>query len=515
MNGAQALINTLVNSGVNVCFTNPGTSEMHFVAALDQVRGMRAVLGLFEGVCTGAADGYARMTGKPASTLLHLGPGLGNGFANLHNARRARTPMINIIGEHATYHLKHDAPLTSNIEAIARPNSGWVHTTRTPDAVSRDTAAAITAALTPPGQIATLILPGDASWNPTEEPLCTPELPPAPSFDETAVAQAAKLLKSGQPTLLLLSGTAVIDEGLDLVGKIAAKTGADLMSNRPTARRQMGAGRPVIRPLAYPVEASLAQLKPYKNIILVSTAEPVAFFAYPNKPGRLAPPNATLHTLVEPEEDVVGALAALAEAVGVDGGVETAVYKNAPPSLPSGDLTLGAIWQSVGAQLPEEAIVVNEAITSGAGAGRFLLDVPPFDMLYGTGGSIGHGMPQSVGAAIACPDRPVINMQSDGAAMYTIQALWTQARENLNVVTVIFNNRAYRILQGELENVGAVRQGNIADSILHLDNPQLDFTEMARGMGVEASRADTADQFNDQFAAALAKDGPHLIEVLV
>jgi acetolactate synthase-1/2/3 large subunit len=169
----------------------------------------------------------------------------------------------------------------------------------------------------------------------------------------------------------------------------------------------------------------------------------------------------------------------------------------------------------VAAQLPEQAIIINEAISSGAGAGQWLQNVAPFDMITGTGGAIGHGIPQATGAAIACPDRQVISMQADGAAMYTIQALWTQAREALNIVTVLFNNRAYRILQAELKGVGAERKGTKADSILNLDNPQLDFVQIANGMGLEASRANSAESFNDQFSAALNKSGPHLIEVLV
>ena len=515
MNGAQHLIRTLVNGGVDVCFTNPGTSEMHFVAALDQVEGMRAVLCLFEGVCTSAADAYARMTGAPASTLLHLGPGLGNAFANLHNARRALTPMINIVGEHATYHIKYDAPLTSDIEGIAAPVSGWVRTSQSPNEISQDTADALTAATTAPGQIATLILPGDTSWNEATVELASLQAAPQPSVDHDAVKQVAEVIRTGEPTLLLMTGKAVLDEASRWAGRIANATGVGLMSNRPTARRQMGAGRPVIDSLMYPVPPSLKQLENFKHIVLVGTAEPVAFFAYPNSPSCLAPEGAQIHVLAEKEADLEGSLAALAAELGVDSAETYSQYTLDPPPLPTGDLTLDAIWQSVGAQLPTNAIIVNEAITSGGAAGKYLRDVQPFDMLTGTGGAIGHGLPQQVGAAVACPDRQIIGMQADGSAMYTIQALWTQARENLNCVTVIFNNRAYRILQGELERVGAVRTGNKADSILHLDNPQLDFCRLAEGMGVEASRADSAESFNDQFAAALKKDGPHLIEVLV
>ena len=515
MNGAQNLIHTLVKGGVDICFTNPGTSEMHFVAALDQVAGMRAVLGLFEGVCTGAADGYARMTGSPASTLLHLGPGLGNGIANLHNARRARSPMVNIIGEHATYHIQYDAPLTSDIEGLAWPVSKWVRTSLSPDAISRDAAEAITAAKTAPGQIATLILPGDTSWDPTDAPIVLPDAPPPPTMDLAAVRQVADILRGDEPTLLLLSGQAVVGEGARMASRIAQSTGVQLMTNRPTARFQLGAGRPMIKTLAYPLDISLKQLQNFAHIILVGTTEPVAFFAYPGRPSRLAPEGSQTHTLATPEQDVVGSLAALADELGVSSDLGPQ-FTYEPPPLPTGTLDLDAIWQSVGAQLPEQAIIVNEALTSGwGGRAKWLRKAAPYDMLVGTGGAIGHGPSEAVGAAIACPDRRVVGLQADGSAMYTIQALWTQAREQLNIVTVLFNNRSYKILQGELASVGAERQGHKADSILNLDNPQLDFVQIARGMGVEASRADTTEAFNDQFAAALQKRGPHLIEVLV
>ena len=515
-NGAQNLIRTLVAGGVDVCFTNPGTSEMHFVAALDQVEGMRAVLCLFEGVCTGAADGYARMRGKPASTLLHLGPGLGNGIANLHNARRAQSPIVNIIGEHATYHIELDAPLTTDIEGIASHVSKWVRTTMSPDDISQDTADAICAAKTAPGQIATLILPGDSSWNPTPVSVIQPKSPPAPTFDMRLVDEAAEIIRRGEPTLLLMAGKAVLGEGAKWASRIAQVSQVELMSNRPTARRQLGAGRPIIPALAYPVEPSLKQLSKFKHIILVGTAQPVAFFAYPHKPGKLAPEGCELHTLAMPHEDIVGALAALADGLGASEKTPLhAQYQNDPPPLPTGALTIPSVWQSVAAQLPAQAIIVNESITSGQGAVQYLSHVPQYDMLHGTGGAIGHGLPQSVGAAVACPDRKVINMQADGSAMYTISALWTFARENLDIVSVIWNNRAYKILQGELDNVGAAVHGAKADSILNLDHPQIDFVKIAEGMGVEASRADSAESFNEQFAAALAKKGPHLIELLV
>ncbi|MEM7111974.1 MAG: acetolactate synthase large subunit [Chloroflexota bacterium] len=513
-NGAQNLIRTLLKGGVDVCFTNPGTSEMHFVAALDQVEGMRAILCLFEGVCTGAADGYARMTGKPASTLLHLGPGLGNGIANLHNARRARSPMVNVVGEHATYHIQYDAPLTSDIEGLAWPQSAWVRTSQLPDDISRDTADAITAANTYPGQIATLILPGDTSWNPTDVPITVPKAPSPPSINHDAVQEAARLLRSGEPTALYIAGQAVLNEGAQMVSRIAKATRADVKLNRFTGRRQLGAGRPIFENLAYVVPTAVSQLEKYKNIILVGSDQPVAFFAYPNNPSLLASPDSNIHSLATPQEDSVGALAALADELNVPDELG-AQYEYAPLAKPTGELSLDAIWLGVIAQLPEQAIMINEALTSARPADKWLPYAKPFDMIQGTGGSIGHGLPESVGAAVACPDRQVIDMQADGSALYTIQSLWTMARENLNIVVVLFNNRAYRILQGELQKVGAKRTGNIADTLLNLDNPQLDFVSIAQGMGVEASRAETADSFNDQLTAALAKSGPHLIEVLV
>ncbi|MCC9077782.1 acetolactate synthase large subunit [Litorilinea aerophila] len=516
MNGAQSLIQTLVDGGVEVCFTNPGTSEMHFVAALDTVPGMRAVLGLFEGVCTGAADGYARMAGKPAVTLLHLGPGLGNGLANLHNARRAHSPVVNIVGEHATYHIQHDAPLTSDIQAIAGAVSGWVHTCRDADSVAADAAAALAAALQPPGQVATLILPADCAWSPVGRATPPPPVPrPAPRpVDPATVDQVARILRSGQRTALLLTGPAVTDPGLELAARIGQATGARVIGNRANARLQRGAGRPVLPRLPYPPPQARAMLADLQHLILVGAQPPVAFFAYPDQPSLLAPPECTLHTLATLEEDILAALDALAEAVAAPAYTGPRYPAERPP-LPTGELTLEKVWRSVAALMPEEAIVSDESITSGRNAEAWTLGAPPHDWLSVMGGAIGQGLPVATGAAVACPDRRVLAMEADGSAMYTLQALWTQAREGLDVVTVLFNNGAYAILQGELRRVGAEAGGPKAGALLDLTAPAIDWVALARGMGVPASRPTSAEEFNRVLSAALAEPGPHLIEVQV
>lgn len=519
MNGAVSMIQTLVNGGVDVCFTNPGTSEMHFVAAVDAVDGMRTILCLFEGVCTGAADGYARMTGKPATTLLHLGPGLGNAYANAHNARKAHTPLINIVGEHATWHLEHNAPLTADIEATAAPISDWVRTIQTSTDVPADTAAAIQAAMQPPGQIATLILPGDCAWNESIDPQPAPTLPQPAPFDPAAVERAAEILlaaqKAGEPAVLFLEDAAMSEQGTLLASRIANATGARPMSRTANARVARGAGRPKIEAQPYPVAQALASLDGTKHMIFAGPAgPPVAFFGYPNKPSIMAPPDCQYHHMVGLNEDILGALEALAEAVNAP-TAPAAVYERSSFPLPSGSLDPAKVWAIVTHHMPDNAIIVDEAVTSRAGAQQFLDAAPPYDLLNVTGGSIGMGLPCAVGAAVACPNRKVIGMQADGSAMYTVQALWTQARENLDVTTVLFNNSAYAILQGELKNVGAAAIGPKAEAMLDLGDPEINWTRIAEGMGVPATRCYTAEEFNRQFPRDLYEQGPRLIEVMI
>jgi len=514
MNGAESLARTLVAGGVNVCFTNPGTSEMHFVAALDKVDGIRCVLGLFEGVVTGAADGYWRMADRPAATLLHLGPGLGNGLANLHNARKASSGIVNIVGEHATYHIKHDAPLTSDIEGIARPVSAWVRTSPNARAIAADGAAAIAAARTPPGQIATLILPADTAWNEADGVAAVAPMTARARVGDDVIARCAKVLRSGEPAMLMLTDRAVRADGLALAGRIATATGARIIAQGSNARIQRGAGRVPIERLPYPVDQALAVLKDVRHLILVGAKAPVAFFAYPDKPSVLTPDGCQVHQLCTLAEDSIAALEALADAVGAKTGSEV-VQPAGRPALPTGALTPDTLAAALGALLPEGAIVADESVTTGRGFFKQTAGAPPHDWLNNMGGSIGLGMPLATGAAIACPDRKVVCLEGDGSGMYTVQALWTQARESLNVTTVVFANRTYAILRHELTNVRAGTPGRKAADMLDINRPDLDWVALARGMGVPATRATTAEDFNKQFASSLSTQGPTLIEAVL
>ncbi len=512
MNGAESLIRTLLAGGIEVCFANPGTSEMHLLAALDQVPGIRSVLGLFEGVVTGAADGYARMAGKPAITLLHLGPGLANGLANLHNARRARSPVVNIVGEHAIHHQGLASPLETDLEAVARPFSDWVRTARTPAEVGRAAADAIAAARTAPGRIATLILPGDAAWDEGGEPvLALPEAPAPAAVPAARIEAIATLLRSGARCLLFMTGAALGEAGLAAAGRIAAETGALPLAQMSNARLERGAGRVPLDRLRYPVDQALDQLAGVQHVILVGTREPTAFFAYPGKPSRLAPEGAAIHRLAGPEDDLVAALEELADRLGAPrqaapvAGLEL-------PARPSGALTGDKIAVALAAVMPEDAIVADESVSVGRNFFALTRSARPHSWLQVTGGAIGCGLPLATGAAIACPDRRVISLEADGSAMYTLQALWTQAREGLDVTTVILANRSYAILQGEMRNVGVEHPGRTARDMMELDRPALDWPALARGLGVEAAATDDAAELTRLLERALATPGPFLIE---
>jgi acetolactate synthase-1/2/3 large subunit len=512
MNGAESLVRTLVAGGVDVCFANPGTSEMHFVAALDRVEGMRCVLGLFEGVVTGAADGYYRMKGTPASTLLHLGPGLANGLANLHNAKKANSGIVNIVGQHATYHIAYNAPLTSDIEGLARPMSSWVRTSPDAKSIAKDGAAAIAAAKGSPPQIATLILPADTAWNEADGVAQVPVESQRESFSTQAVDNAAKLLRGGEPAVLLMTGSAVTEQGLALAAQIAGKTGCKVMGPLGSAKMARGRGRFSIERVPYVIELAQAALKNFKHIILVEANDPVAFFAYPNKPSMLKPDGCEVHRMTQNGDNSVAALEALASAVGAK---PADVKPQAAVDLvkPTGALNHASIAQAIAMAMPENAIMVDESVTTGRGFFPLTAGAAPHDWIQNLGGSIGYATPVGTGAAIACPDRKVICMVGDGSAMYTIQSLWTQARENLNVLTIVFANRIYQILRGEFDGVGAGEPGQRAQDMLKIDRPTIDFVALAKGMGVPGRAVTSADELVKALAEAMAEKGPRLIEV--
>ena len=512
MNGAESLARTLLACGVDTCFANPGTSEMHFVAALDKVTGLRCVLGLAETVVTGCADGYARMAGKPAATLLHCGPGFANGIANIHNARRAFSPMVNIVGDHATYHRRHDPPLASDTDGLARAISHWVSTCERSSEVGSAAAAAVHAAASPPGRIATLILPADCAWEEGAAVAAPLQAAARPGVPQDHVNTIAQVLRGGS-CLLLLAGHVLGERGLRAAQRIAQATGAMLRTPTQVARMARGRGRPAVDRIPYSVDAAVKSLAGIRDVVLVGAVPPMAFFAYPGKPSLVAPGNARYHVLARPEDDGIAALEYLASELGAPAAPREA-SSAAAPVVASGAFSTEGFGSTFAALLPEDAIVVEEAVTSGRQLFPPTFQAAPHDWLQITGGAIGQGFPCATGAAIAAPGRKVVCLQADGGGMYSLQALWTQAREGLDVVNVVFANRAYRILQGELLAVGA-QPGPASKELFDLSRPALDWVSLAAGLGVEGVRVDTLEAFAREFTAACRSRGPRLIEFVI
>ncbi len=509
MNGAESLVRTLLASSVDTCFANPGTSEMHFVAALDKVAGMRCVLGLAETVVTGCADGYARMAGKPAATLLHCGPGFANGIANVHNAARAFSPMVNIVGDHAIYHRQYDTPLTSDLEGLARAVSHWVRTTTSSARVGADGAAAVQAAMSAPGRIATLILPADTAWSDGGEVAAALPVPPPTTVAPETLRTIAQALRSGERSILILSGPALLEAGLAAAQRIAHVTGAQLRAPTQVPRMVRGRGRPPVDRIPYAVDNALKVFAGVRHVILVGAKVPASFFAYPGKPSVLSPPDAVTHVLARPEQDAVGALEWLADELGAPRNVPMPEVE--APALVRGAFEPVAFARTLGALLPENCIISEDAVTSGRQLLAPTFGAAPHDWIQITGGAIGQGFPCATGAAIACPDRKVVCLQADGAGMYTLQSLWTQAREKLDVINVVFANRIYKILQGELVNVGA-QPGPASNELFDLARPEIDWVSLSGSLGVEAKRVENLEGFADVFKAACARRGPFLIE---
>jgi acetolactate synthase-1/2/3 large subunit len=512
VNGAESLVKTLLGAGVDVCFANPGTSEMHFVAALDRVPGMRCVLGLQENIVTGAADGYWRLAEKPACTLLHCGPGLANGLAGLHDARRARSGIVNIVGDQAVYHRPLDAPLTADTEGWARGASAFVRTSTRAEDVGADAAVAVQAARTSPGQVATLVLPSDASWNEGGVVAAALPVPAVPQADPHSIRQVARILREKRNVLLLLGGLALREGAQVEANRIAAATGAALMAEGSNARIQRGRGRLMLDRVPYVNEQAVKALEPYEHIVLVNAKEPIGFFGYPGKPSQFWRPGAGLHILTRFEHDAEAALRALAEELGAP---KVAMPDPGPrPEAPRGELSPEGLARTVAALMPEGSVIVDESVTYGRGFFPQTYAAPAHDWLQNCGGAIGYGPPVAVGAAIGAGGRRVIALQADGSAMYTPQALWTQAREKLPVTTVLLSNRKYQILIGEYQNVGA-NPGRTAMDMLDLGNPDIGWVQLANSMGVEAAQARTLEALGDLMAQSFARPGPFLIELLI
>lgn len=515
MNGAESLVHTLADSGVEICFGNPGTSEMHFVAALDREPKIRGVLCLFEGVAAGAADGYARMTGKPAACLLHLGPGFANAISFLHNARKGHQPIVNIVGDHATSHSRYaQAPLSSDIMAICGSVSDWLHRCKSAAEVAGDGARLVQAARAAPGKIATLVLPADAAWSEASGP--APPLPVAApgKVDSAVIDRIAAALKNGKKTALLLRGACLQSAGIEAAGRIAQRSGARLLHDYFTPRLTRGEGLSEVERIPYFAEEIVLFLKGLEQIVLVGAAPPVTFFACPGKPSWVTPEGCELLTLAEPHQDMTGALQAVADTLGArqPGRIVTRMMPDTPQH---GALDAGSIGAIMARLMPDNAILCDDSISCGGGLQQSLRHGPWHDWLVLTGGAIGDAPPMAVGAALAAPGRKVINVSGDGSAMYALQALWTMARERLDVVTVVCANRAYNILNIELARMGARNLGPKTLAMLDLHDPELDFVKLAEGMGVEASRAQTTTEFAAQFADAMQRRGPRLIEAVL
>lgn len=516
MNNAEFIIEYAVNAGIDVCFANPGTTEMPLVNALDKVAGIRAVLGLFEGVCTGAADGYARMAGKPAMTLLHLGPGFANGIANLHNARRAKVPMFNVVGEHASWHLPFDPLLAMDISVLAGSVSDWHRTVKTQGNFGRDTKEAVARAIN--GQIATLIAPNDFQWAECMEPvdhsgqsvpyddrLCV---------DEKSIGQAAAMLGREKRCALILGGRALSETGLMMAARIKTKTGCDLFYDTFPARLEQGAGYPDIHRIPYLPEMALEALKPYEGIVCIGTRAPVAFFGYEGLPSIFIRDDQQRLVMERGDGAALEALSMIADALNAtnnpDSGVLSVLRR---PEMPSGRLDGAKAGAVLAALQPENAIVVEEAITNSLAYHALINNCPRFTLLALTGGSIGQGPPTATGAAMACPDRPVINFQADGSAMYTIQSLWTQAREGLNVITLICSNRSYDILKLEMARSGNLSPGANAGRMTDLSG--INWVKLGQSQGVPSVSVDTCENMTKAFQKALSEGGPYLIELVL
>ncbi len=514
MNGAESLINALSEHGVDVCFANPGTSEMQLVAAIDQTPAMRGILCLFEGVVTGAADGYGRMADKPALTLLHLGPGFGNGTANLHNARRAFSPVLNMVGDHATYHLQYDAPLTADIEGFAEPVSSWVGVSDSPDDLAATGLAALSESLRYPGRVSTFIAPADHAWESAGENNIPFSVPATPVVSDDALAIAAEALRAPGEKILFLGGMALREESLWQAGRIAAACDARLVTETFCTRHQRGAGRVPVERLPYFGEQGAEFLANATQLVFVGCKPPVSFFAYPDKPSWLSPASAQLVELADATVDALDTLSRLADALGAPAEPAT-LQARAEHPLETGPINQVEMGKIIANRLPANAIVSDEGATNSLGAFLMTGSAEPHDWLMLTGGAIGQGLPVAIGAAVACPDRKVLALQADGSAMYTVQSLWTMAREQLDVTVLLLNNNSYAILNIELARVGVEKPGQTALSLLDLSNPNIQWCDIARGMGVQAERVTTIEQLDTAFADAMAERGPRLIEVMI
>lgn len=512
MTAATKLGQALVQSGVTTVFANPGTTELHLVEGFAATPGLRQILTLFEGVASGAADGFARMTGTPAAALLHLGPGFANAMANLHNARRANSPVVALVGDHALNHRKWDTPLQSDIAGMARTVSVAVQDCTEPSRLAHDGAAAIARAIEARG-VSTLIIPSDVAWSGAEPESALPT-PRAARTDEFELANAVTALSSAGAKALIVGGGRLTREGLATARAIASATGAQLLAETFLPAMARGGGDPGPEVIPYFSEMATARLAAFDSLVLVGAKRPVGFFSYPGRPADCVPPGARLCAVQLGSEGLDGALFELAGALGIR--VEPSLHGVSGSPLPGdGPLTAAAVGLALAALMPENAIISDEANTTGPELFGHTANARLHDWLRLTGGAIGQGLPLATGAAVACPERRVIALQSDGSALYTFQALWTQAREHLNVTTLLLNNRSYAILQYEMMRMQLGAQAEQTGALFELVRPEIDFVALAQGMGVRARRVETVNQLLAALEEGLSNSGPCLIDVIL
>jgi acetolactate synthase-1/2/3 large subunit len=511
MNGAEALVATAASLGIEICFANPGTTEIPLVLALDSVPGLRGILCLHENVATGAADGYGRMARKPALCLLHLGPGLANGLTNLHNARRAHTPLVNVMGEHATWHVGADPLLATDLERVAGLVSRFVRTSKSAAAIATDIRDAIGSAMAGGGGIASLIVPHDCQIGEAQTSLPRQHAPAKAAYAPSRVIEAAKALEEGRAAILL-GGEALTEAGLHRAGRIAGRTGAGLYCDTFFARMERGEGMPLVRKLSYLPDQALGVTRKYRRVVIAGTRRPVMFFGYQGYPSHVTTDEQTL-LLTGPGDDTLGALEALAAEIEAPDAFDPP--EGALPAMPKGPLDALSVSAVIARLQPREAIVMDEALTVGIPYFEASRHAPRFSHLMLTGGAIGQGPGAATGAAVACPGRKVINFQSDGCGAYSVQAFWTQAREKLDVVTVVGANRSYNILNVELQRAGVTEPGPIARAMTSLRSPDLDWVRIGEGFGVPSVSVETAEALARELERALSATGPRLIEAIM
>lgn len=513
-NGAENIINSLQEAGVNICFTNPGTSEMHLVAALDKSTKIKSVLCLFEGVVTGAADGYARISGKPAATLLHLGPGFANGIANLHNAQKANSPIINLVGQHALSHLQHETPLHSDITGLAKPVSGWVKTIYSPNDISTLITGAVSNTQKSGNRISTVIIPTDIAWTNSDISFNNPDDVSETPVDLALISKIADRLLSAKLPVIFINTTGLDKYCVDLIGKIQKRTGCRIFSELFVSRLTKGAGEVIVERIPFRQKEALEIFSNVDEAILIGAYHPRTFFAYPDQDNSsMFMPDCRVISLTDPNSFSCDAIQALVTKLQADELIPD-VSTTRHLECATGELTTEKVGLSIAALLPENTIISDDGITSTFNYWPLFTHAPKHDWLYTTGGSIGQGLPVAIGAALAAPERPVLCLSGDGSAMYTIQSLWTQVRENLNIINIIYSNRSYKILNAELSMIGIDNIGNTGKKLLDLSKPNINFVTLAKSMGMQAVCVTDMSEFNQAMKEAINTSQPSLIEVL-